>query len=213
MNSGDPLDDWLSSQHAKVHRKPKLLLEVVREAYPIGVPALIIKSQTDRLAIAGGYSFHLGTPDEVLRRICSWLLTNEQEGVLKKFIAELWRRHGREDVALSALLLANLHTIDDDDAWGILADVVGEYEPAEALLLVIEELFRAKRKPPKDSVLIALYGQKLLHSYLALLVQHATWIRSGRPQLEKKWIDIIESVQCTDGDSLITRVRDQMLQD
>ena len=48
---------------------------VIRDAYPIGVPALIVKSQTDRLGSSGGYAFHLGTPDDILRRICSWLLT------------------------------------------------------------------------------------------------------------------------------------------
>ena len=68
MTKGDPLDDWLSSQSAKVYRRPKRLMDVIREAYPIGVPAFIVKTQTDRLGSSGGYAFHLGTPDEVLRR-------------------------------------------------------------------------------------------------------------------------------------------------
>ena len=84
MSQTDPLDDWLSKQSTNVHRRVKRLMEVVREAYPIGVPALIVKSQTDRLGDAGGYSFHLGTPDVVLRRICSWLLTHGDEDILVK---------------------------------------------------------------------------------------------------------------------------------
>lgn len=211
MNSDDPLDDWLSSQPKKVHRKPKLLMSVVRDAYPIGVPALIIKSQTDRLAEAGGYCFHLGTPDDVLRRICSWLLTNGHGTVLENLVEALWARHGREDVALSALLLANIRTIDDESAWGVLANLIGDFEPVEALLLVIEELFRAKREGPSQRLLLSWYNHGLMHSYLAILVQHATWVRSGRKCLDDVWVTQIQDVRCPDGDSLITRIRNQML--
>ncbi len=113
MSKTDPLDDWLSTQPTKVHRRANRLMSVVRDAYPIGVPALIVKSQTDRLGDSGGYAFHLGTPDDVLRRICSWLLTHGEERVLLDLVHELWTRHGREDIALAALLLANLQTIDN----------------------------------------------------------------------------------------------------
>lgn len=211
MESGDPLDDWLSSQPSKVHRKTKSLMFVIREAYPIGVPALIIKSQTDRLAEAGGYSFHLGTPDDVLRRICSWLLTNGHGDVLVKLIEELWGRHGREDVAIAALLLANIQSIHDEEAWGILASIIGGSEPADALLLVIEELFRAKRSAPPSDVLLDWYRCRDIRAHLALLVQHAAWIRSGRVRLDEDWIGLIQSVNCPDGDSLIARIRGQLL--
>ncbi len=184
---------------------------VVREAYPIGVPALIIKSQTDRLAEAGGYRFHLGTPDDVLRRICSWLLTNGDDNVLKNLVEELWARHGREDVALAALLIANIQSIDDRGAWTLLADVMGDYEPADALLLVIEELFRAKRKVPSEQVLISWYSSGGMYANLALLVHHAAWVRNGREQLNDEWAIHIQNVMCPDGDSLITRIRNQLL--
>ena len=115
MTKGDPLDDLLSSQTAKVQLRPKRLMEVVRDAYPIGVPALIMKSQTDRLGSSGGYAFHLGTPDDVLRRICSWLLTHGSDEVLSQLIRDLWKRNGREDVALAALLLSNVQY--DDTVW------------------------------------------------------------------------------------------------
>ena len=111
MTKSDPLDDWLSSQPPKVHLRSKRLMGVIRDAYPIGVPALIVKSQTDRLGSSGGYAFHLGTPDDILRRICSWLLTHGNLDVLSQLIRDLWRRNGREDVALAALLLANLQDV------------------------------------------------------------------------------------------------------
>ena len=109
---------------------------VIRDAYPIGVPALIVKSQTDRLGASGGYAFHLGTPDDILRRICSWLLTKGKADVLSQLIHDLWGRNGREDVALAALLLANLH--NQGDVWVRLAGLIGTSAPAEALLLSIE---------------------------------------------------------------------------
>ena len=69
------LDEYLGNQHHNVHQSSKKLLKVVREAYPIGIPALIMKSTTDRIGISAGYSFHLGTPDGLLRRLASWLIT------------------------------------------------------------------------------------------------------------------------------------------
>ena len=131
----DPLDEYFDSVSARVHSSPRKLAKVVRAAYPIGVPALIMKSSTDRFGEAAGYSFHLGTPDEFLRRITSWLLTNagSDQGALLKLVPRLWKRHGREDVALAALLIANLdHRRLGSDPWGILASNISRKEPAEA---------------------------------------------------------------------------------
>ena len=209
MTKGDPLDDWLSSQPAKVHRRPKRLMDVIREAYPIGVPALIVKSQTDRLGSSGGYAFHLGTPDEVLRRICSWMLTHGEQAVLSQVIGHLWKRHGREDVALAALLLANLQ--DDVDVWTRLADVIEGTSTAEALLLSIEECFRAGHEPPCEELLISWCSGDAAHAHLALLTQHASWVRSNRPELSSSLKGALQSIPYPDGDSLLGRVRDQML--
>ena len=209
MTKGDPLDDWLSSQPVKVHRRSKRLMDVIREAYPIGVPALIVKSQTDRLGSSGGYAFHLGTPDDVLRRICSWLLTNGEQGVLSQVVEQLWKRHGREDVALAALLLANLQ--DEVDVWMRLADVIEGTSTAEALLLSIEECFRAEHEAPHEELLISWCSRSAAHAHLALLTQHASWVRSGRPELPSKLEEALQSIPYPDGDSLLGRVRDQML--
>ena len=110
MSSERILDEFLGEQPKRLHKSHRSLAKIVREAYPIGVPAMIMNSSTDRLGNSAGYSFHLGTPDEILRRVASWLITEavEEQRVLWKLIPHLWKRHGREDVALSALLLANL---------------------------------------------------------------------------------------------------------
>jgi len=184
-------------------------MDVIREAYPIGVPALIVKSQTDRLGSSGGYAFHLGTPDEVLRRICSWLLTNGEQSVLSQVVGLLWKRHGREDVALAALLLANLQ--DGVDVWARLAGVIEGTSTAEALLLSIEECFRAGYEPPSDELLISWCSVSAAHAHLALLAQHASWVRSGRSELSPSLKGALQSIPYPDGDSLLGRVRDQML--
>ncbi len=209
MSQTDPLDDWLSIQPTKVHRRANRLMSVVRDAYPIGVPAFIVKSQTDRLGDSGGYAFHLGTPDDVLRRICSWLLTHGEERVLLELVHQLWKRHGREDIALAALLLANLQTVDN--VWEVLGGVIGSSSTAEALLLSIEECLRAKHAPPGEEVLIRWCRRSLAHSHLALLVCHAAWVRAKRPPLSVSLSDQFRSISYPDGDSLLVRIRDQML--
>ena len=120
MAPDEVLDDFLSQQNLRVHRSDRRLAGVVREAYPIGVPPLIMKSSTDRLGQSAGYSFHLGTPDDMLRRVASWLLTGagDDQSVLLRLVKRLLARHGREDVALAALLLTNLdHGALGTDPW------------------------------------------------------------------------------------------------
>ena len=204
----DPLDDWFSSQPTKIHLRSKKLLDVLRQTYPIGVPALIAKSHTDRLGSSGGYSFHLGTPDDVLRRICSWLLTNTTSAVLTDLIPKLWKRHGREDVALVALLLANVSDIED--VWTMLEEMIGSTETAEALLLSIQECLRAGHPIPSEGRFILWCQRSTAHAHLALLTQHAIWIRSGRPKLSQKLLDSFNDISYPDGDSLLVRIRDQM---
>ena len=93
MSSERILDEFLGEQPKRLHKSHRSLAKIVREAYPIGVPAMIMKSSTDRLGNSAGYSFHLGTPDEILRRVASWLITEavEEQRVLWKLIPHLWK--------------------------------------------------------------------------------------------------------------------------
>ena len=208
----DPLDDHLRELKTSCHRSSKKLLNEVREAYPIGVPALMVKSQTDRLAQAGGYSFHLGTPDEILRRICSWLLTGAagNEGELRKLVPALWNRHGREDVALAALLMANMRDLSDEESWILLAEMVGNTEPAEALLLVIEEAGRAGRSHASNDVLLTWFNQAGTRAHLALLCCHSKW-KSAVATIPDDISAKLATIGLPEGDSLLRRVRDRLL--
>lgn len=206
--ANDPLDEFFDSTSHRVHSSPRKLAKVVRAAYPIGVPALIMKSSTDRFGEAAGYSFHLGTPDENLRRIASWLLTNagSEQKTLIKLIRRLWKRHGREDVALAALLLANLdHKSLGTDPWIILASNTSRKEPAEALLLTIEEVLRAGKSIPSDEQLLTWCRGRTIDGHLAVLVIHAAAMRGDRVSSEVA--EAIQLVSVPPGDSLLGRIK------
>ncbi len=206
--ANDPLDEYFDSTSHRVHSSSRKLAKVVRAAYPIGVPALIMKSSTDRFGEAAGYSFHLGTPDENLRRIASWLLTNAggEQKALVKLIRRLWKRHGREDVALAALLLANLdHKSLRTDPWSILTSNISRKEPAEALLLTIEEVLRAGKSIPGDEQLLTWCKGRTIDGHLAVLVIHAATMRGERVSSEVA--DAIQLVSVPPGDSLLGRIK------
>ena len=206
--TNDPLDEYFDSISRRVHSSPRKLAKVVRAAYPIGVPALIMKSSTDRFGEAAGYSFHLGTPDENLRRIASWLLTNAggEQKALVKLIRRLWKRHGREDVALAALLLANLdHKSLRTDPWSILTSNISRKEPAEALLLTIEEVLRAGKSIPGDEQLLTWCKGRTIDGHLAVLVIHAATMRGERVSSEVA--EAIQLVSVPPGDSLLGRIK------
>lgn len=203
----EALDGFLAEQSPRVHRSDRRLAGVVREAYPIGVPALIMKSSTDRLGKSAGYAFHLGTPDELLRRIASWILTNagDDQRVLLSLVRRLWARHGREDVALAALLLANLdHVALGVDPWVVLAGSTRGSEPAEALLLSIEELLRAGREMPSEEILVAWCDGRAVDGHMALLVSYAGTVRGH--VVSEGVLRRLSSIKVPDGDSLLGRV-------
>jgi hypothetical protein len=205
------LDGFLEEQPRRSHRSHRSLAKIVREAYPIGVPAMIMKSSTDRLGTSAGYSFHLGTPDEILRRVASWLITEAgaDQRTLWKLIPLLWKRHGREDVALSALLLANLdHERVGVDPWVVLASSINSREPAEALLLSIEESLRAGHEVPSDELLKSWCDGRLVESHLALISAFAA-INAGR-EIGSDVINLLVLVKVPDGDSLLGRIRDRV---
>ena len=204
------LDEFLESQSKRVHKSHKKLARVVREAYPIGVPALIMKSSTDRLGASAGYAFHLGTPDDILRRIASWLITNSKgnQVVLWRLMRELWSRHGREDVALSALLLANLdHRAAGTDPWGLLSSLINSKEPADALLLSIEEVLRAGHGGPSNEQYRSWCSGSKVQTHLALISAFAS--QNSGLEIPPQIISLLLNVDVPDGDSLLGRIRDR----
>jgi hypothetical protein len=202
------LDDFLATQNSRIHNSDRKLANLVREAYPIGVPALIMKSSTDRMVDSSGYAFILGTPDELLRHLASWLITNagNTHRILLKLIDRLWKRHGREDVALSAILLSNLdHKGMKTNPWEILQRSIHSIEPLDSLLLNIEELFRAKRQPPKESQILDWINGEKIEQHMSLIVIYSATIHGHK--FSTDLINAILRINIPDGDSILTRIK------
>lgn len=146
------LDDFLDGYSSFPNRRSKRL-KMLREAYTFGVPGMMAKSMTDRLAQSGHYTFHIGTPDPEMRRIASWMLTNEKDRrKIAKFIPKIWKRGGREDLKLVGLLLANMSDEElGEDAWTVLLQLVQERVSVEVFLETAEEFLRGGRQLPGDA--------------------------------------------------------------
>ncbi|MGY8702217.1 MAG: hypothetical protein ACKVHH_05860 [Candidatus Poseidoniales archaeon] len=194
MTSEDHLDDLLNQHGIGLLKKTGKCLDILREAYTIGVPILIVKSMTDRLATSSGVAFHLGTPDPEMRRIASWLFTVSKNDypLLLKLAKAAWKRHGREDMRLAGLILANINPgYLKEGVWSILAEMLQKTEPLEALLESIEELARAGHQIPSDDELEKFcYGPEILHHF-AFLILVVCCRREGRElsETQKKIVE------------------------
>ena len=178
------LDDYLDGFPSFPKRRSKRL-SFLRQAYTYGVPGMITKSMTDRLASSGHYSFHIGTPDPEMRRIASWMLTNEDDRLkIAKFIPKIWKRGGREDMKLVGLLLANMSNEElGDNAWTILLQLIQDRVSIEVFLETAEEFLRGGRTIPDDAWIRDAAMQSTVWAQLMILLlsldeerakQHAT---------------------------------------
>jgi hypothetical protein len=211
MNSGNNLDEFLKKQSKRVHSSDRGLANLVRDAYPIGVPALIMKSSTDRMMISSGYSFILGTPDEHFRSLASWLITEagNTHRTLLKLIKRLWKRHGREDVALAAILLSNIDLKGmGTNPWKVLVDSIHPVEPVDSLLLNIEEIFRAKRQPPSEEMMLQWIEGRKVEQHLALIVAYSGKIHGH--YFSDEIIRKISLIEIPPGDSILARIIDKL---
>ena len=211
MSDAGLLDDFLSKFSHKVHKSDRKLAKIVREAYPIGVPALILKSGTDRIGKSAGYSFYLGTPDDLLRSLASWLLSfaGDRQFTLLRLIKRLWKRHGREDIALSSLILANLdHKNLDVNPWEFLSSILNETEPLDAILLVVEELFRAKKDDPSNVILEKWCSGRSIEGHLALICTFN--MLKANHEISDEIISKLSSIPIYTGDSILSRIKDEV---
>ena len=178
------LDDYLDGFPSFPKRRSKRLL-FLRQAYTYGVPGMITKSMTDRLASSGHYTFHIGTPDPEMRRIASWMLTNEDDRLkIAKFIPKIWKRGGREDMKLVGLLLANMSNEElGENAWTILLQLIQDRVSIEVFLETAEEFLRGGRTIPDDAWIRDAAMQSTVWAQLMVLLlsldeerakQHAT---------------------------------------
>ena len=165
------LDDYLDGFSSFPKRRNKRLA-MLREAYTYGVPGIITKSMTDRLAQSGHYTFHIGTPDPEMRRIASWMLTHENNRTtIAKFIPKIWKRGGREDLKLVGLLLANMSDEElGENGWTVFLQLIQERVSVEVFLETAEEFLRGGRELPDDAWIRDAAAQSQTWSQLMILL-------------------------------------------
>ena len=199
------LDDYLDGFSSSPKRRNKRLA-MLREAYTYGVPGMITKSMTDRLAQSGHYTFHIGTPDPEMRRIASWMLTHENNRTtIAKFIPKIWKRGGREDLKLVGLLLANMSDEElGENGWTVFLQLVQERVSVEVFLETAEEFLRGGRELPDDAWIRDAADQSQTWAQLMILLLSLD---------EKRTVNHENLLKETpNGGELLERIRQRLIQ-
>ena len=199
------LDDYLDGFSSLPKRRAKRLA-MLREAYTYGVPGMITKSMTDRLAQSGHYTFHVGTPDPEMRRLASWMLTHEDNRTkIAKFIPKIWKRGGREDLKLVGLLLANMSDEElGENGWTVFLQLVQERVSVEVFLETAEEFIRGGRELPDDIWIQDAAAQSQTWAQLMIL------LLSLDEQRATKHENLLK--ETAKGGELLERIRNRLIQ-
>ena len=199
------LDDYLDGFSSFPKRRNKRLA-MLREAYTYGVPGMITKSMTDRLAQSGHYTFHIGTPDPEMRRIASWILTHENNRTtIAKFIPKIWKRGGREDLKLVGLLLANMSDEElGENGWTVFLQLVQERVSVEVFLETAEEFLRGGRELPDDAWIRDAAAQSQTWAQLMILLLSLDENRTANHENLLK--------ETPNGGELLERIRQRLIQ-
>ena len=199
------LDDYLDGFSSFPKRRNKRLA-MLREAYRYGVPGMITKSMTDRLAQSGHYTFHIGTPDPEMRLIASWMLTHENNRTtIAKFIPKIWKRGGREDLKLVGLLLANMSDEElGENGWTVFLQLVQERVSVEVFLETAEEFLRGGRELPDDAWIRDAAAQSQTWAQLMILLLSLDENRTANHENLLK--------ETPNGGELLERIRQRLIQ-
>ena len=151
------LDDWLEQQRQRNLRSHRRLLRFLDDTYRVCVPDYINRPKTDLTSSRREFRFHHGVPLSDMRTVASWLLTHHpRPRRLATLIPKLWKRHGREDLTMAGLLMANLDpSILSQDPWMAFIHLLKRTEPLLAVLEVAEELVRGGHPVPDDAWMLA----------------------------------------------------------
>ncbi|MAL19807.1 MAG: hypothetical protein QGI14_00815 [Candidatus Poseidonia sp.] len=199
------LDDWLDGQSTDVLKSKRRCLKFLKQAYAVCVGDFANKPRADVLMTDGGFRFHVGTPLPDLRHIASWMITRApRQRTLARTIPALWKRHGREDVSVAGLLLANLDPAElGQDPWMAFIHLLQRKEPLLVVLEVAEELVRGGHSVPDDAWLRAAAGQSPhWHQYCVLFL--------SLRRTEVTCRDLVE--QAPQGGEMFERIRSRLLQ-
>lgn len=200
------LDDWLSAQPVSRLRSKRKALKFLLEAYSVCVGDMANKPRADVISQSGGYAFHVGSPLPDLRQVSSWMMSHApSQRRLAKMIPALWKRHGREDISIAGLLMANVSPDDlGQNPWMAFIHLLQRKEALATVLEVGEELVRAGHEVPDDEWMRAASAQSpQWHQYTVLFV-------SLRKNQSLSCRDII--VNAPKGGELFERIRHRLLE-
>ena len=199
------LDDWLDGQTTKVLKSKRSCLRFLRTAYSRCVSDFANKVRTDVTMADGGFRFHVGTPLPDLRQITSWMITHApKQRTLARLIPALWKRHGREDVSVAGMLLANIEPNGlGQDPWMAFIHLLQRREPLLVVLEVAEELVRAGHGVPDDAWLSAAAEQSThWHQYCVLFLSLRRTLGDCRPLVQR----------APKGGEMFERIRERLLE-
>ena len=198
------LDEFLATQPHHLLKSRKKTLKFLRRAYSVCVVDFANKPRTDLTSESSQFSFHEGTPLPDLRQLTSWMLTNAPTNRhLARLVPALWKRHGREDLSVAGLLLANLKTEAlGEDPWMAFIHLLQRSEPLMVVLEVAEELVRGGHSIPSDEWLLAGSAQSSQwHQYCVLFLS----LRKGPLTCQS----LVE--QAPQGGEMFERIRSRLL--
>ena len=181
------LDDWLEGRPSSVLKSKRTCLRFLKNAYTVCVGDFANKPRTDVTMLEGGFRFHIGTPLPDLRQIASWMITHApRQRTLAKLIPALWKRHGREDLSVAGILLANIEPSEiGQEPWMAFIHLLQRREPLLVVLEVAEELVRAGQAVPDDAWLEAAAAQSPhWHQYCVLFLSLRRTEVNCRPLIE-----------------------------
>ena len=111
---------------------------------------------------------------------------------------------------MAATLLSNLdHKGMGTDPWEILRKSIHPMESVDSLLLNIEELFRAKRKPPSEEEILNWVKGRKFEQHLSLIVVYSATIHGY--EFTSDLIRTIVSIEIPKGDSILTRIKGRLV--
>ena len=199
------LDDWLEGRSGSELKSKRKCLRFLKNAYIKCVGDFANKPRTDVTMTEAGFRFHIGTPLPDLRQIASWMLTHTpRKRTLAKAVPALWKRHGREDLSIAGIFLANLEPAAlGQDPWMAFIHLLQRQEPLMVVLEVAEELVRGGHAVPDDEWLEAAAEQSPhWHQYCVL------FLSLRREAVECR--DLIE--QAPEGGEMFERIRNRLLE-
>ena len=110
---------------------------------------------------------------------------------------------------MAAILLSNIDLKGmGTNPWKVLVDSIHPVEPVDSLLLNIEEIFRAKRQPPSEEIMLQWIEGRKVEQHLALIVAYSGKIHGH--YFSDEIIRKISLIEIPPGDSILARIIDKL---